>query len=328
MIKRKLIGILAVITVILTVFALPVAAENDDTAENTAQGGLIALTFDDGPSIHTEKLLDGLKKHDAHVTFFIVGNRLDEYPELLIREYDEGHEIASHTWDHSDLVKLSPSEMAENLQKTEDKVYEILGFNIGPLNVRPPHGSVNETVEANADIPLILWNVDTGDWQSRNAEAVKEHIISHAHDGAIILLHDLYESSVDGVLAAIDELEDQGYTFVTVNELFRRKGQELTPGVTYTNAKSDGIDLGPLPEGESAQPIIEEEPEKDNNKDKEDKKSNDEEDEGYPLFLVAVCALVLIAFALGMLHTFGIITLPLPLEQMEQKRPEKRNRKR
>ena len=316
--KRKLVSILTIAALCFVFFTCPLTAEGTDTEEDIVKVGLVAITFDDGPGPHTEKLLDGLKDTDAKVTFFIVGNRLEEYPEPMIRAYKDGHEIASHSWDHADLTKLSAAEIDENLQKVEDKVYELLGGNIGTLNVRPPKGFVDEQTLSAIDAPIILWNVDTGDWQSRNAESVKQHIIDHAQDGAIILLHDLYESSVDGALAAIEELEEQGYTFVTVNELFRRKGQELTPGVQYTNAHSDGIDIGPLPKDESAQPIVEDSKDKDEKDSDSDKQNTDEEDEGYPVFLLVVCGLVLVAFGAGMLHTLGIITLPLPMAQREK----------
>lgn len=317
--KRKLVSILTIAALCFVFFTCPLTAEGTDTEDDIVKVGLVAITFDDGPGPYTEKLLDGLKNTDAKVTFFIVGNRLEECPDPMIRAYKEGHEIASHSWDHADLTKLSDAEIASNLQKVEDKVNELLGGDIGTLNVRPPKGFVDEQTLAAIGAPIILWNVDTGDWQTRNAEAVKQHIIDHAQDGAIILLHDLYDTSVDGALAAIEELEEQGYTFVTVNELFRRKGQELTPGVQYTNAHSDGIDLGPLPDNESAQPIVKDTEEKDE-KDNADKisKAGDEEDEGYPVFLLVVCGIVLLAFGAGMLHTLGIITLPLPMAQRER----------
>ena len=314
--KRKIVSILTIVTLCLVLFTYPAMAEGTDNDE-IVKVGLVALTFDDGPSPYTDKLLDGLEDTDAKVTFFIVGNRLEEYPDPMIRAYKDGHEIASHSWDHSDLSTMTDAEIDANLQMVEDKVNELLGGDIGTLNVRPPKGAVDDNVLSSVDAPVILWNVDTGDWQSRNAEAVKQHIIDHAQDGAIILLHDLYESSVDGALAAIEELEAQGYTFVTVNELFRRKGQELTPGVQYTNAHSDGIDLGPLPESETSQPILEDSEENKTEKD-------NAEDEGYPVFLLVVCGAVLLAFGTGILHTVGIITLPLPMAQRKKSQGRRR----
>ncbi|MBR5329789.1 MAG: polysaccharide deacetylase family protein [Firmicutes bacterium] len=310
--KKKLTSLFIIVAMLLTVFALPVFAENTDgttdtTDDGTApavKGGLIAITFDDGPSANTEVLLDALKKRDAKVTFFIVGNRIDQKPELIKRAYKEGHEIANHSWDHSDLTKLGSAVIQSNLQKVEDKIYEVIGTDIGPLNVRPPYGAVNDSVRAAVDIPLILWDVDTSDWKSKDAERIKQNIINNAHDGAIILLHDLYEPSVKGAIAAIDELEKEGYTFVTVNELFRRKGQVLQSGTTYTNANNDGIDLGPLPEPD---PNEEEKAKKEAKKAEREKKLADREDKGFPTGWLIFCGAILLIYGAGMLHMFRIV---------------------
>jgi hypothetical protein len=113
------------------------------------------------------------------------------------------------------------------------------------LLLRPPYGNYNSNVKAWAGCPLILWSVDPDDWKDRNATTVKNRIVSNAKDGSIILVHDLYSTSVQGAIAAIDELQSEGYTFVTVKELFRRKGITLQNGVVYTNAPNNGVDLGP-----------------------------------------------------------------------------------
>lgn len=326
--KRKIIAILAAVVMIMSFFTLPVLAENTDTTENNTtasnttsdttdtataeeeiKGGLMAITFDDGPSKHTETLLNELKKRDIKVTFFVVGERLDEFSDMLVREYKEGHEIGSHTWNHLNLANADSTTALENLQRTEDKVNEILGLDIGTLIIRPPYGSVNDTVRSYVDAPLILWSIDTLDWKSRNAESVKERIITQADDGAIILLHDLYDTSVAGAIAAIDELEKEGYTFVTVSELFRRKGQALEAGVTYTNAESNGIDLGPLPEPDP------EEEEKEKEQAKKETTETERVDKGFPTGWLIFCILVLLLYAAGMLHTFGIVHIA-PLDKI------------
>ena len=315
--KRKCIALLSAVIMIFSLFALPVSAENaqaDNTAADAAadtatekKGGLMALTFDDGPSKNTEKLLDELKKRNIHATFFVVGERLDEFSDLLLREYKEGHEIGNHTWDHLNLTSADSATANANLQKTEDKVNEIVGTNIDPLIIRPTYGAVNDTVRGYVDTPLILWSIDTLDWKTRDADSVKERIISQASDGAIILLHDLYDTSVDGAIAAIDELTKEGYTFVTVSELFRRKGETMEVGVTYTNAEDNGIDLGPLPEKEP-------EKEKTEDTDKE-KKETEREDKGFPWGWLIFCAVILIIYAAGLLRSFGMIQSPSPKQK-------------
>lgn len=312
--KRKCIALLAAVIMVFSFFTLPVSAEKtqtdqtapdtqtsaDSSADGTAaekKGGLMALTFDDGPSKNTIKLLDELKKRDIQATFFVVGERLDEFSDVLLREYNEGHEIGNHTWDHLNLTSADSATANASLQKTEDKVNEIIGTNIDPLIIRPTYGSVNDTVRGYVDTPLILWSIDTLDWKSRDADAVKEQILNQACDGAIILLHDLYDTSVDGAIAAVDELTKEGYTFVTVSELFRRKGETLETGVTYTNAEDNGIDLGPLPEKDEKE-------EKTDDTEKE-KKETQREDKGFPWAWLIFCGVILLIYALGLTRAFG-----------------------
>ena len=312
--KHKCISLLAAVIMVFSFFTLPGSAEKtqtdqtapdtqtsaDSSADGTAaekKGGLMALTFDDGPSKNTIKLLDELKKRDIQATFFVVGERLDEFSDVLLREYNEGHEIGNHTWDHLNLTSADSATANASLQKTEDKVNEIIGTNIDPLIIRPTYGSVNDTVRGYVDTPLILWSIDTLDWKSRDANAVKEQILNQACDGAIILLHDLYDTSVDGAIAAVDELTKEGYTFVTVSELFRRKGETLETGVTYTNAEDNGIDLGPLPEKDEKE-------EKTDDTEKE-KKETQREDKGFPWAWLIFCGVILLIYALGLTRAFG-----------------------
>ena len=348
--KRKLIAILAAAAMMMSLFTLPVMAENtdkpkaessistdvseetDDTAEEEIKGGLMALTFDDGPSKATITLLDELKKRDIQATFFVVGKRLDEFSDVLVREYKEGHEIGSHTWDHLNLTQADSTTANQNLQNTEDKVYEILGTDIGPLIIRPPYGSVNDTVRGYVDVPLILWSIDTLDWKYRDADAVKQRIINQAEDGAIILLHDLYDTSVAGVIAAIDELQKEGYTFVTVSELFRRKGEVLETGVTYTNAEANGVDLGPLPEPDpEAEEKAKKDAEREARKAEREKKWSgaDRVDKGFPTAWLIFCGAILLIYGAGMLHCFNIVHIA-PFDKIlktEQNRKDSLNEK-
>lgn len=179
-------------------------------------------------------------------TFFIVGNRVSSYSATVKREYQDGHQVANHTWDHANLTSLGYTSFNSELNRTKNAINTAVGLDVGQLLLRPPGGSYNSNVKSWANCPLILWSVDPKDWRDRNAATVKSRIVSNARDGAIILVHDLYSTSVQGAIAAIDELQAQGYTFVTVNELFRRKGITLQNGVVYTNAPANGVDLGPL----------------------------------------------------------------------------------
>ena len=223
--------------------AAPLSAEEIQPAGGSK---LIAITFDDGPGKYTGELLDALKKYNAKATFFLVGTCVERYPELVKREVEEGHQVANHSWDHAKLTDLSQSAISAELSKTENAIDKACGKDLGTLMVRPPYGSSNSAVQNSANAPLIFWSVDTLDWKYRNAETVKNNIVNNAKDGAIILLHDIHSTSVQGAVAAIEELTGQGYTFVTVSELFRRKGITMSNGTGYHSAPANGVDLGPI----------------------------------------------------------------------------------
>ena len=209
--------------------------------QEASEEKLLAITFDDGPGPYTAKLLDGLKDRGAKATFFLVGNRVAGYQDIVAREINEGHQVASHSWSHPKLTSLGGTRLAAELNQTADAIRSITGQ--GMLYLRPPYGSYNETVKAYAGGPLILWSVDPQDWKYRNAATVKEHIVSHAGDGDIILVHDIHPTSVEGALAAIDELQARGYRFVTVEELLYRRGITPQMGQVYSSAPNRGINL-------------------------------------------------------------------------------------
>lgn len=206
---------------------------------------LIAITYDDGPGPYTAGLLDGLKSRGVKATFFMLGNRVSMYSSTVERVYREGHQVANHSYDHSELTSLSESGIRSQIQSTNRQLDKICGKGTDYL-VRAPYGSVNSTVFRAAGAPLVLWSVDPLDWKYRNAETVKNNIINNAHDGAIILVHDIHPTSIPGSLAAIDYLKSRGYEFVTVRELFRRKGQTLKNGVQYGSCRGSGKDPGPV----------------------------------------------------------------------------------
>ena len=215
------------------------------TPAQAAGKKLIAITYDDGPSIYTPQLLDGLKARGVKATFFMVGNRVSTYLSTVERVYQEGHQVANHSYDHSDLTGLSVSGIKNQIQSTNYQLDKVCGSGTSYM-VRAPYGSVNSTVFQSVGAPLVLWSVDPLDWMYRNAETVKNNIINGAHDGAIILVHDIHPTSIPGSLAAIDYLQKQGYEFVTVRELFRRRGVSVQNGVQYGSCKSTGVDLGPV----------------------------------------------------------------------------------
>nr|WP_297283216.1 polysaccharide deacetylase family protein [uncultured Agathobaculum sp.] len=213
----------------------------------------IALTFDDGPTGAidgypnglTAYLLDGLKERGAHATFFMVGDRVNMFSSTLPRLVSEGHELGNHTMTHpmQHLTGLNTDGIRQEISSATNTIQEKAGQ--APAVLRPVGGGVNSDVKAVAKelgLPIINWNVDTQDWKNRNAQSVHDAIVN-AGDGSVVLMHDLYPTSVEGVLSAIDELQsrtDKTYAFVTVSELAAVKGIALEPGVVY-NGLTDKV---------------------------------------------------------------------------------------
>lgn len=215
------------------------------TASATKGGKLIALTFDDGPSYYTERLLDGLKERGAKVTFFILGEMASSRPDTVRREFREGHQIAQHTYSHVQLSVKSDAEIKSQLERTDAVLNDILGKDF-KYDLRPPYGDYNARVLAAIGRPAFNWSVDPVDWRDRNSDTVCNRIVNQAFDGAIILVHDIHATTIPGALRAIDRLQAQGYEFVTVKELFRRRGVPTYDGKLYVSCKPTGTDLGPV----------------------------------------------------------------------------------
>jgi len=226
-----------VLTLLLGAFPLKARA---------AASRLIAFTFDDGPSQYTERLLDGLEQRGAVATFFMNGtngaNGLSRYSALAARMVALGCQSANHTDRHAQFPKLTAAQMRSEVSAVDKQLYLAIGAEYTTL-VRIPYGYNTPQIRANVDHPMILWSVDTMDWKTLDANAVYTHIMEHAYDGAILLMHDSYASTVDGALRAIDALRKQGYELVTVSELLRRRGNEPKNGSVYLDARDNGVTL-------------------------------------------------------------------------------------
>lgn len=194
---------------------------------------LLAFTFDDGPSDGpTNKLLDNLEKYNARVTFFVLGSRVNSYSSSLKRAYEMGNTIGSHTYSHLNLFQLEDYDVMKEINNTNDAIEKVLGFR--PKYLRAPYGNTNTHIKELSNMYTILWNVDTEDWKYKDAEKIKDNIVNHAHDGAIILLHDIYNTSVEGALLAMEELQDE-YAFVSLEEMIELKGITLDKSKSYFN---------------------------------------------------------------------------------------------
>ncbi len=178
----------------------------------------IALTFDDGPHpVYTEELLDGLKKRNVLATFFLIGNNIEGNEEIVKRMAKEGHLIGSHTYNHVQLNKLSESKAKEEVLKGCNKIYETTG--VYTSFVRPPFGEWKKNLDFCVTMIPVSWNVDSLDWKLQNTEKIVKRVVKDVKEGDIILMHDIFETSVQAAFQIIDALEKENYEFVTVDEL-------------------------------------------------------------------------------------------------------------
>ncbi len=196
---------------------------------------MIALTFDDGPGQYTKKIVKCLKKYGAHATFFVVGNRVDDYPEAVQAAYDAGCEIGNHSYDHAKLSALSVKGVTSEFKKTNKAVKSVIG--VYPTVARAPYGAINSTVRKKCNLPLIQWSVDTLDWKTRSTSATISSVLNNARDGDIVLMHDIHQPTQKAALALIPKLVEEGYQLVTVSELAEYQGYTMKDGTTYFKFK-------------------------------------------------------------------------------------------
>ncbi|MDF5751413.1 polysaccharide deacetylase family protein [Spongiactinospora sp. TRM90649] len=199
---------------------------------NCARLKCIALTFDDGPSPYTPKLLDTLAKNGVKVTFFLVGEMAERRKSVVRRMAREGHEIATHTYSHPRLTDLDTDEIADEIQGGQEVVRKITGKR--PKMVRPPYGLTDEHVQSVAQylgLPLILWSASSRDWELRRADAIAKKTISLARRDGIVLMHDIVPGTVAAMPRILKVLKQRGYTIVTVTEA--RRGRLPGPGETW-----------------------------------------------------------------------------------------------
>lgn len=233
--KRVKVGSLALLTLALAALPCPPARNPDQAVSGTARipaGPYVALTFDDGPKPSTTTvLLDGLAKRGVHATFFVIGENVEGNELLLQRMEGEGHQIGLHTYHHKCLDGLNAADLDAEVNSLKESLSALLGRE--SFMLRPPYGLMSGANLARADAPIILWSVDPEDWSDRNTQRQVSVILNSVKDGDIILLHDIYSSSVDTALQVVDALMAQGYHFVTVEQLFAIRGRTPENGTVY-----------------------------------------------------------------------------------------------
>ena len=196
----------------------------------TTGNKVISLTFDDGPGPYTAHLLDVLDQYGAKATFFLIGSKVSSQANVVRSIHARGHQLGNHSWSHPELPKLPVDQIAGEIDRTNDAIKQATG--VTPAILRPPYGAVNGVVLEQLRLrgmSSILWSVDTRDWADRNSDIVCSRAVAGARPGAIILMHDIHQTSVGAVPCILSALKQQGYSFVTVQGLLGN----MAPGAGY-----------------------------------------------------------------------------------------------
>jgi len=193
---------------------------------------LVALTFDDGPGIFTDELLDLLEEHESKATFFVVGSRIAAHPQTLRRMIEQGSEVAGHSWNHPNYLSIEEDEIKFQLQATNSMIFNVTG--VRPLMHRVPGGAFDDLVldvSRELGMSVIQWSLDPWDWRVRNADIVYDDIMSRVRNGSIVVLHDIHAATIEAMERLIPDLIEAEFKLVTVSELLQETGME--PGVVY-----------------------------------------------------------------------------------------------
>ena len=197
------------------------------------KGKMVALTFDDGPGKYTMTLLKALEKYHAKATFFMVGSSVSSYPSTVKKMYKIGCELGNHSYDHSRLTSLSTGQIQSQISRTNTAIRSVCGHSATVM--RPPYGSYDSRVLSAAGMPALFWSIDTRDWATLNTYSSVSHVKRNVRDGSIILMHDIYSTSVNAAIELIPWLQKQGYQLVTVSEMAKYRKGGLKAGRIYSN---------------------------------------------------------------------------------------------
>lgn len=224
---KRLLAVLTAVAVWLYPLPLSATSECPVIRSGDTNSMKIALTFDDGPHPYkTDAVLDLLERYGIHATFFVIGENVSYYPEPLKRAVALGNEIGNHTYHHAHLSGECEKTTAEEIQKTEEIVLHTTGYRTKLF--RPPEGAYDEcslNAVKSRDYRVILWTVDTRDWENTSAEVMVKTVMDGVRGGSIVLFHD-YMSKKSHTLEALEilipKLLERGYEFVTVSELLEQ----------------------------------------------------------------------------------------------------------
>lgn len=234
---RYRMGFLVVTLLLMLMLTLSAAAVGD-----TNRGKIAAMTFDDGPNAKiTPALLDELAERGVKCTFFVLGQWAEYYPELVTRAHDEGHQIASHTYSHVALTTQSDWKIQQEVEKTRSTLSELTGEDNFMIRLPYGDGNTSSRVLQYMNAPVILWSVDATNGKTPyTEEQLYQGILEQIYDGAIILMHDTSDANQRAALRAIDTLQAEGWSFVTVEELFRLRGVTPLDNTVYYSVPDAG----------------------------------------------------------------------------------------
>ncbi len=218
------------------------ASENTENSNLVMSNGrqldltkpMVALTYDDGPdSAKGNRIMDILEQYNGRATFFLVGNRVAKNAAEVQRMVKDGMEVANHSYDHSYYNKLGAAAIRAEISKCNEAIAAVSG--VTPTLCRLPGGNITSTVRANVSMPMIYWSIDTLDWKTKSAQKTAAAVVGKVKDGDIVLMHEIWASTVEAQATIIPALVQQGFQLVTVSELVQYRGYQLTTGQQYSS---------------------------------------------------------------------------------------------
>lgn len=196
----------------------------------------VALTFDDGPSgSKTDRIVEILANNKAHATFFMVGNKMNYGASTINNVLAKGNEIGSHSYAHKNMKRQKLNKLIAEVEKTNIIYKNITGQDL--IYTRPPYGAINKKVKEGLNTIFITWNLDTEDWLHRDKQYIIDYVMENVSDGDIILMHDLYDSTIDAVEELLPKLYALGYQVVSVSELAQLNNRVLEKNAIYRSLK-------------------------------------------------------------------------------------------
>lgn len=189
----------------------------ETSGEMAKESPRVALTFDDGPSDYTISLLGELKDRGVKASFFLQGQCIEGREETIRQMQEDGHLIGNHTFHHVQLTKLSDEKAKQEVISTSNAIYKITG--VYTSYIRPPFGEWKKGLDYNVTMIPVLWTIDSRDWCTKNTPVIVNDVMKKVKDGDIILMHDCFKTSVESALLIVDRLKQEGYEFVTVDEM-------------------------------------------------------------------------------------------------------------